>query len=237
LQRSVTLRRAVLVGDGADAGVWTANFDVQISDGKRGNFSVEVHPDWAPNGAKRFGELVDNGFFKDTRFFRVVSGFMAQFGISGDPATAAKWEGANLVDDPVKQSNLRGYLTFATAGPNTRTTQMFINFKDNTFLDSQGFSPFGKVTQGMDVVDSLYNGYGEGAPNGNGPAQGMIQSQGNTYLKSDFPKLSYIVNTARQANAAPTSFLQIPKDAPPAPKEVLPTGGGKPTGVTKPVKR
>lgn len=172
--------------------VWNAEFSIARNGKHSGNFTVEVHPDWAPKGADRFKELVGAKFFDNVRFFRVVSGFMAQFGINGDPTTQAKWKDANIADDPPKESNKRGYITFANAGPNTRSTQLFINFKDNAFLDSQGFPPFGRVVKGMDVVDGLYSGYGEGAPEGNGPLQGRIQAQGNTYLKSSFPELSYI---------------------------------------------
>jgi peptidyl-prolyl cis-trans isomerase A (cyclophilin A) len=174
-------------------GVWNAEFMVNLDGKTMKNFTVEVHPEWAPKGAKRFHELVDMNFFKDVRFFRVVSGFMAQFGINGDPQFQSKWRNANIQDDPAKESNKRGYMTFANAGPNTRSTQLFINFKDNKFLDSQGFPPFAKVTKGMDTVDHLYSGYGEGAPAGNGPDQNMIQMQGNSYLTKSFPKLSYIV--------------------------------------------
>ena len=116
---------------------------------------VEVHRDWAPNGADRFYNLVKNGFYDDTRFFRVVSGFMVQFGINGDPKISAPWRSATIKDDPVKQSNKRGYITFATSGPNSRTSQVFINFADNAGLDRQGFSPFGQVVSGMNVVDAL----------------------------------------------------------------------------------
>ena len=139
--------------------VYKAKFDTS-----KGRFVVEVHRDWAPNGADRFYNLVKNGFYNDARFFRVIDGFMVQFGINGDPKISAVWRDANIKDDPVKQSNTRGMITFATAGPNTRTTQVFINFGDNAALDGQGFSPFGKVVSGMEVVDSLYAGYGEGAP-------------------------------------------------------------------------
>jgi peptidyl-prolyl cis-trans isomerase A (cyclophilin A) len=150
----------------------------------------------APRGADRFYNLVTAGFFDDVTFFRVISGFMVQFGIHGKPEVAAAWRDAQIPDDPNKQPNLRGTITFATAGPNTRTTQVFINFKDNTFLDQQGFSPFGKVVEGMSVVDSLYSGYGEGAPSGAGPSQGRAQAEGNAYFRRDFPKLDH-VKTAR----------------------------------------
>jgi peptidyl-prolyl cis-trans isomerase A (cyclophilin A) len=161
-------------------------------DTSKGVFVVEVHRDWAPNGADRFYNLVKNGFYNDTRFFRVISGFMVQFGINGDPKLNRVWRDANIKDDPVKASNKRGMITFATAGPDTRTTQVFINFGDNAGLDDQGFAPFGQVISGMEVVESLFAGYGEGAPRGVGPDQGLIQSQGNAYLKKDFPKLDYI---------------------------------------------
>jgi peptidyl-prolyl cis-trans isomerase A (cyclophilin A) len=167
--------------------VYKAKFDTS-----KGPFVVEVHRDWAPRGADRFYNLVKNGFYDNARFFRVIEGFMVQFGINGDPNVAGAWRDADIKDDPVTQSNERGTITFATAGPNTRTTQVFINFGDNAGLDGQGFSPFGKIVSGMEVVDSLYGGYGEGAPNGNGPDQGRIQSQGNAYLEQDFPKLDFI---------------------------------------------
>ena len=161
-------------------------------DTSKGPFVVEVHRDWAPNGADRFYNLVKNGFFDDARFFRVISGFMVQFGINGDPRVSAPWRSATIKDDPVRQSNKRGYITFATSGPDSRTSQVFINFADNSRLDGQGFAPFGQVTSGMNVVDALYSAYGEGAPSGRGPAQGRIQGEGNAYLKKDFPDLDYI---------------------------------------------
>jgi peptidyl-prolyl cis-trans isomerase A (cyclophilin A) len=162
-------------------------------DTSKGPFVVEVHRDWAPNGADRFYNLVKNGFFDNARFFRVISGFMVQFGINGDPKISAVWREARIQDDPVAQSNQRGFITFATAGPNTRTTQVFINYADNTRLDSQGFAPFGRVVSGMnDVVDALFNVYGEGAPSGQGPEQGRVQREGNAYLTKDFAKLDYI---------------------------------------------
>jgi peptidyl-prolyl cis-trans isomerase A (cyclophilin A) len=161
-------------------------------DTSKGAFVVEVHRDWAPNGADRFYNLVKNGFYNDARFFRVISDFMVQFGINGNPKISAVWRDANIKDDPAKASNKRGYITFATAGPDTRTTQVFINFANNAGLDDQGFAPFGQVISGMDVVDSLYSGYGEGAPQGHGPNQGVVQSMGNAYLDKAFPKLDYI---------------------------------------------
>ncbi len=160
-------------------------------DTSKGKFVVQVHRDWAPRGADRFYNLVKNGFYDNTRFFRNIEGFMVQFGIHGDPAVSNVWRGAQIQDDPVKQSNKRGYITFATGGPNTRTTQVFINFGDNAALDKQGFSPFGEVVSGMDIVDKLYNGYGEGAPRGRGPDQGRTQWEGNAYLTKDFPRLDY----------------------------------------------
>ncbi|MGE3527869.1 MAG: peptidylprolyl isomerase, partial [Methyloceanibacter sp.] len=167
--------------------VYNAKFDTS-----KGTFVVEVHREWAPRGADRFYNLVKNGFYDNARFFRVIEGFMVQFGINGDPNIASVWRNADIKDDPVKASNERGTITFATAGPDTRTTQVFINFGNNAPLDGQGFAPFGKVVSGMEVVDQLYNGYGEGAPHGNGPDQGRIQSQGNAYLEQDFPKLDFI---------------------------------------------
>ena len=161
-------------------------------DTTKGKITIEVTRALAPNGADRFYNLVRSGYFKDIAFFRVIPGFMCQFGIHGDPAVSAKWREANITDDPVKSSNTRGAITFATAGPNTRTTQLFINFGDNHNLDRMGFSPFGKVIEGMDVVDKINGEYGEGAPGGMGPDQGRIQKEGNAYLKKDFPNLDYI---------------------------------------------
>ena len=174
--------------------VFKADFDTSA-----GMFVVEVHRDWAPNGADRFYNLVKNGFFDNARFFRVISGFMVQFGINGDPAISSVWRDARIPRDPVKEGNKRGNITFAMQGgpngPDTRTTQMFINFGDNSNLDSAGFAAFGKVTKGMDVVDKIYSGYGEGAPSGRGPEQGRVQAEGNAYLTKDFPKMDYIKKT------------------------------------------
>ena len=186
LEKMSKLRNPAGLTEQAPA-TFNANFDTS-----KGLFVVTVHRDWAPNGADRFYNLVKTGFYDDVRFFRVIDGFMAQFGIHGNPAVASAWRQAQIKDDPVKQSNKRGFVVFATAGPNTRTTQLFINFGDNAALDKQGFSPFGEVTKGMDVVDKIYNGYGEGAPRGRGPDQGRTQAEGNAYLAKDFPKLDYI---------------------------------------------
>jgi peptidyl-prolyl cis-trans isomerase A (cyclophilin A) len=162
----------------------------------KGRFVVEVTRAWAPRGADRFYGLVRAGYYDDVAFFRVIEGFMVQLGIHGDPAVNAVWREARIPDDPVAQSNKRGMVTYATAGPGTRTTQLFINFGDNSSLDGQGFAPFGKVIEGMSVVDSLYSGYGEGAPRGMGPEQGRAQAEGNAYLKASFPKMDF-VKTAR----------------------------------------
>ena len=162
----------------------------------KGDFVIEVQRDWAPQGADRFFNLVKNGYFNDVRFFRVIKNFMVQWGIHGQGEVNAVWRNANIPDDPVKQSNKRGFITFATAGPNTRTTQVFINYADNGQLDRIGFAPFGKVTSGMDVVDGLFGGYGEGAPQGRGPNQGRMQSEGNAYLVRDFANLDYIIEAS-----------------------------------------
>ena len=161
-------------------------------DTSKGVFVVEVTRAWAPKGADRFYNLVKNGFYDNVRFFRVISGFMVQFGINGDPATMARWRTAQISDDPVAQSNKRGTITFATAGPNTRTSQVFINFADNTNLDGMGFAPFGRIVSGMNVVDVLNAEYGEGAPRGRGPDQSRLQDEGNAYLTKEFPRMDYI---------------------------------------------
>ncbi len=161
----------------------------------KGTFTVEVTRSLSPNGADRFYNLARSGYFKDVAFFRVIPGFMCQFGIHGDPKVSAAWREARIPDDTVKGSNTRGAITFATGGPNTRTSQLFISFGDNSRLDRSGFSPFGKVTEGMDVVDKINGEYGEGAPGGRGPEQGRIQMEGNAYLKKDFPNLDYIKST------------------------------------------
>ena len=168
-----------------------AQFRVKFETTK-GAFVAQVTRASAPLGVDRFYNLVRMGYYNEVAFFRVIDGFMAQFGIHGDPKVNEKWESARINDDPTRESNVRGAITFATAGPNTRTTQLFINFGDNSQLDSRGFAPFAKVVEGMEVVDQLYKGYGEGAPRGGGPSQDLAQSQGNSYLRAQFPKLDFI---------------------------------------------
>ncbi len=157
----------------------------------KGEITLRVHRAWSPKGADRFYTLVRLGYYDDVAFFRVITGFMAQVGIHGSPEVNAAWRMRRIEDDPVVQSNTRGRVSFATSGPNSRTTQFFINFGNNANLDGMGFSPFAEVVD-MTVVDSLYAGYGEGAPGGRGPSQGRMQSQGNTYLRAEFPELDYI---------------------------------------------
>lgn len=153
----------------------------------KGDVVIEVTRAWAPNGADRFHQAVKAGFYDECRFFRVVPNFMVQFGINGDPKVQSKWREATIKDEPVTQSNKRGYVTYAKSGrPNSRTTQLFINFGDNSFLDNQGFAPFGKVVTGMDIVDSINAKYREK------PNQGQIQDEGNAYLKAEFPDLDFI---------------------------------------------
>jgi peptidyl-prolyl cis-trans isomerase A (cyclophilin A) len=158
----------------------------------KGEFVVEVTRAWAPLGADRFYNLVKNHFYDGAAFFRVLPGFVAQFGLSARPEVSRVWSTATIKDDPVTQSNREGYLTFATAGPNTRTTQLFINLANNQALDRMGFAPFGKVIEGMDVVQQFYSGYGEGAPRGNGPDQGRLTNEGKAYLDKNFPLLDSI---------------------------------------------
>jgi peptidyl-prolyl cis-trans isomerase A (cyclophilin A) len=186
LQKVAKLRNPAALNEKAPD-TYKANFDTS-----KGTFTITVIRAWAPLGADRFYNLVKNGFYDDVRFYRVMPGFMAQFGIHGNPTIAKAWVNARIQDDPVKQSNRRGFVTFATGGPNTRTTQIFINFRDNVSLDKTGFAPFGEVTSGMNVVDRLYSGYGDGPPDGKGPNQPRVQGEGNTYLNKDFPRLDVI---------------------------------------------
>jgi peptidyl-prolyl cis-trans isomerase A (cyclophilin A) len=158
----------------------------------KGDFVVEVTRAWAPQGADRFYNLVKNHFYDGAAFFRVLPGFVAQFGLSAKPEISSVWATATIKDDRVTQSNLEGYLTFAKAGPNTRTTQVFINLADNATLDGMGFAPFGKVVEGMDVVGKFYGEYGDGPPDGKGPDQNRIANEGKAYLDKNFPLLDSI---------------------------------------------
>lgn len=175
-------------------------YDVKVTT-TAGEFTIRVTRAWAPVGADRFYNLVRHGFFEGASFFRVVPGFVVQFGISAYPEVSRVWNQATIKDDPVVQSNHKGYVTFATAGPNTRTTQIFINLGGNEGLDRLGFAAFGMVSDGMEVVQKLYSGYGEGAPQGRGPSQDLIQNRGRAYLEQGFPKLDSI-KTAVVAPAA-----------------------------------
>jgi len=170
-----------------------SSFKVKFETSK-GNFVIEVFRNWSPYGADRFYYLVKNGFYNNVRFFRVVEGFMAQFGYHGDPQVTAIWSEMTFPDDPVKGSNLRGYVTFAKgAAPNSRSTNIFINYGDNSYLDRIGFSPIGKVVEGMEVVDQLYSGYGDSSSSGGrGPEQSILRTEGNEYLNREFPNLDYI---------------------------------------------
>ncbi|KAK3241529.1 hypothetical protein CYMTET_48715 [Cymbomonas tetramitiformis] len=167
--------------------VYHARFQVNLGKGNHDHFTIEVHPEWAPLAAARFKELVEADFFTSVRFFRVVPNFVVQWGIHGKPDVSAEWREKTIKDEPVVQGNTRGHISFAKSGPDTRTTQMFINFSDNANLDGMGFPSFGKVVEGMDIVDKIYSGYGET------PNQGQIQQEGNKYLKKQFPKLSFIM--------------------------------------------
>ena len=179
--------------------VTPAKFKV-ILETTKGDVTAEFTREWAPLGVDRFYELAKSGFLKDIAAFRVLPGFVAQFGIHGDPKVSSEWKTKTIKDDPVKMSNKRGYITFATSGPNSRTTQLFINFADNARLDGMGFAPIGIIDEaGMKIIDQFFSGYGEG---GKAPAQDLIQSQGNTYLKKQFPKLDYIKATKLVIDAA-----------------------------------
>jgi peptidyl-prolyl cis-trans isomerase A (cyclophilin A) len=158
-------------------------------DTTKGVFVVEVHREWSPNGADRFYNLVKHGYFDGVKFFRAVPNFVVQWGIHGDPAIANKWLQANIPDDAVKESNKRGFVTYAkSTAPNSRSVQLFINLVDNSRLDGMGFAPFGKVTEGMEIVDTLYNGYGEGLTK----LQGRIAEEGNAFLEKNYPQLDAI---------------------------------------------
>ena len=159
-----------------------------------GNFVIEAHRDWAPNGVERFHHLALTGFFNDSRFFRMVPGFVAQFGIAGKPEIARAWRYKTIADDPVIKSNQRGFVSYAMTGLNTRTTQLFVNLVDNSRLDAQGFAPIGHVVEGMEVVDKLYSGYGETSGGGmRGGKQAKLFEEGNAWLDRDFPKLDRLI--------------------------------------------
>jgi peptidyl-prolyl cis-trans isomerase A (cyclophilin A) len=154
----------------------------------KGPFVIEVRREWAPLGADRFYNLVRNGFYDGTRFFRVRPGFMAQFGLHGDPAVQQLWQTAPLRDDPVTQKNVRAFVSFTTEGrPQSRFTQIFVNYADNSYLDKDGFAPFGQVVSGMEVIDKLYS-YGRDKE----PDQRRILREGNDYLQKEFPMLDFV---------------------------------------------
>ena len=201
--------------------VWKAKFTTT-----KGDVVIEVTRAWAPLGVDRFYNLVKNHYYDGATFFRVLPGFVAQFGISARPAVSKVWTNAKIPDDPVTQSNLRGYLTFATAGPNTRTTQIFINLADNTRLDGMGFAPFAKIVEGMEVVEQFYTGYGEGAPRGNGPDQGRLADEGKAYIDKNFPLLDSIKTAVVLTSAAPAAAA--PKKATTATKPAASTKTAKP---------
>ncbi|HLY10796.1 MAG TPA: peptidylprolyl isomerase [Planctomycetota bacterium] len=168
-----------------------AEFKVRLETTK-GDIVIQITREWAPKGADRLHALVKAGYYDGCRFYRVLPKFIAQFGISGDPATAAKWKELPIDDDPVKEKNTRGRLTFAKSGPNSRTTNLFLNLKDNSALDGQGFAPIGMVVDGLEIADQLFSGYGEGAPKGRGPSQRKIYDEGNALLEKDFKDLDFI---------------------------------------------
>ncbi len=168
----------------------------------KGEFDVMLRKHWAPVGAARVHEAITANYYDGARFFRALRGFVVQFGISADSARSAAWSGRRIADDTVRQSNRRGTLTFAAGGPGTRTVQLFVNLRDNARLDAMGFAPLGEVVRGMDVVDSLYTGYGEGAPSGKGPDQARLAHGGEAYLATEFPLLDQI-RTARVVRTWP----------------------------------
>jgi peptidyl-prolyl cis-trans isomerase A (cyclophilin A) len=174
----------------------------------KGTFEIETRREWSPRGTDRFYQLVKSGYYNNNRFFRVIPGFVVQWGAHGDPSVNAAWDKLFIKDDSVTHSNKRGTIVFATSGPDTRAAQLFINLVDNTQLDGMGFAPFGEVVTGMAVVDSLYSGYGEGPPGGFGPSQGDIMQRGNSYLERNFPKLDFI-RTARVLESVVTPPVTV----------------------------
>ncbi len=184
----------------------TGTFVVKV-ESSTGDYKIEVHREWAPIGAERFYQLVKDGFYDDCRYFRVMPDFMVQFGISGDPAVQSKWD-LPLKDDAVNEHNRKGYVTFATSGPNSRTTQVFVNFVDNFSLDGQGFAPFGKVIEGMSNVESINSKYRES------PNQGRITAEGNAYLKKTFPDLDYVKKMTLEGESAPSIDVEAEQKSP-----------------------
>jgi cyclophilin family peptidyl-prolyl cis-trans isomerase len=193
--RAPSGRRALLLDP--TNGYWAEpappRYEVTVETSK-GAFVIAVDRALSPRGADRFYRLVRAGYFDDSRFFRVVPGFIAQFGIAGEPAVAQAWKDRAFADDSVRTSNVRGTIAFAMTGPNTRTTQLFISLVDNSRLDGQGFSPLGRVVRGMDVVDRIYGGYGENAGGGmRAGKQQRMMNEGNVHLDKDYPRLDRIV--------------------------------------------
>lgn len=179
----------------------------------KGPFVIETRRAWAPRGTDRFYQLVKSGYYDNNRFFRVIPGFVVQWGAHGDPEVNGAWDKLLIPDDSVTHSNKRGTIVFATSGPNTRATQLFINLVDNTQLDGMGFAPFGEVVEGMAVVDSLYSGYGEGPPGGFGPNQGEIMQRGNAYLERNFPKLDFVRTARVLESVVPPGMVRPPAAA------------------------
>jgi len=222
----VTAALALPQEGGTEAGrapdVFGARFETSA-----GTFVIGVRRTWAPRGADRFHELVAEGFYDGAGFFRVIDGFMAQFGIAGDPALNARWKDARIQDDPVIKANLPGFVSFAKTGqPDSRTTQVFINTVDNRRLDAMGFAPFGKVVEGMDVVRSLYSEYGEGAPRGRGPSQTRIQAEGNAYLEAEFPELDHVVE-ATIVELSPEAVPDLEEETSEVAPRDVPPGEGR----------
>jgi len=199
-------------------------FKVKVSTPK-GDFVLQVNRAWAPLGADRFFNLIRAGFYNDAHFFRLVKGFVVQFGIHANPAISKIWQNANLDDDPVRESNKRGTISFATRGPNSRTTQLFINLGDNSRLDGMGFAPFATVVEGMDVVDKLYDGYGEEAQ------QGLIQEQGAVYLRKNFPMMDFAKTAVIYDPMAPAPAAAKPVVSPAKPAMAKPAVPSKPVAV------
>lgn len=198
-----------------------------LTGGNEGKVVVDIHPEWAPLGAARFLELVQKNFFNGAHIFRVIPGFVAQFGIAEDPAKANEWKTKRLEDDPVSMKNKKGRISFAAAGKNSRSTQVFVNFNDNIWLDKQGFAPFAEVVEGMDVLEKIYGGYGEAEPYGKGPLQQRIEAEGTQYLKAHFPELSVIksveLSRTKASKALPAEIVgKLSKSRFESPEGLLP---------------